>query len=92
MQEQKFFSTRSVWIVFITTLLCVVAATLATPNLIDWYASPFLPQGAQGASCAPTIQWALNKLLWMQGLSVIVGFVVGSLFAIKFRKKSAAKL
>ena len=86
MQEQKIFSQKSVWIVFITTLVCLVGATLATPSLIDWYASPFMPQGAQGISCAPTIHWAIVKFLWIQLASVGVGILLGLFLVFKFRK------
>jgi NhaP-type Na+/H+ or K+/H+ antiporter len=88
MQEQKFFSRRSVWIVFITTLLSLVGATLVTPRFIDWYAAPFMPQGAQGISCAPTIQWALSKFLWVQLGSVVFGLLMGLFFVFKFRSRS----
>jgi len=90
MQEQKFFSRRSVWIVFITTMVCLIGATLATPRFIDWYASPFMPQGSQGISCAPTIQWALNKFLWVQLGSVIVGVLLGLFIGFKFRRRPQA--
>jgi hypothetical protein len=86
MQEQKFFSQRSVWIVLTITILIFVGATLATPKFIDWYASPFMPQGAQGVTCAPTIQWALSKLLWVQLGASIAGVLLGLVVAIKFRK------
>lgn len=85
MQEQKTILSS-----ILILLFCVVGSfilvTLSMPKFIDWYASPFMPQGV---SCAPSIQWAINKMLWFQMASVVMGTVFGVLFIFKFRQKSS---
>ncbi len=86
MQEQKTMG-RSIIILLVCIMGSFLATTLAMPKFIDWYASPFMPQGV---SCAPSIQWAINKMVWFQMVSVILGTIVGVLLIYKFRKKPQA--
>lgn len=83
MQEQKNIG-RTIGILLVCMIVCLVATTLVTPSFIDWYASPIAPQGV---SCAPSIHWALNKMLAFQLISVIFGAILGSVLAFKLRKK-----
>ena len=70
-------------------LICIIGSFLLVsffiPKLIDWVESPFMPQGV---SCAPTIQWAIRKLLLFQTGSVIFGALLGVFIIFKFRKPS----
>ncbi len=84
MQEQKTLG-RSIFILLFCIIGCFLLATLSMPKFIDWYSSPFMPQGV---SCAPSIQWAISKMLWFQLASVVMGTVFGVLIIFKLRKKS----
>lgn len=85
MQEQKKI-LGNVIVLLVCILTSLVLVSLAVPPFLDWYATPFLPH----ASCAPSIQWALKKMLWLQMVSVILGAVLGVFILLKFRKKKSS--
>lgn len=84
MQEQKTIG-RSIFILLACIIGSLLLVSLSMPSFIDWVESPFMPQGV---SCAPTVKWAINKMLWFQTASVIFGTVFGVLILYKFRKKA----
>jgi hypothetical protein len=86
---QALFTQRTLWILILFMILFLVAGTLSAPQLINWYASPFLPQGASGISCAPSIDWAMKKLVFFQLISLLMGLVSGVLVAIYFRSRKS---
>jgi hypothetical protein len=89
MQVQKVISARSLWIILLTTILTLVGVTFAAPKFIHWYVTPFLPQSSSGVSCAPSVLWAMEKLLMFQTGGLIAGFFLGIGLAYFFRKKSS---
>jgi hypothetical protein len=89
MQAQKLFSIRTLWIILSSMIGCLILGTTLAPKLINWYASPFLPQGASGISCAPSIDWAMEKYLFFQLTSLLIGVISGILIAWLLRKKVA---
>lgn len=84
---QAIFTRRTLWILIVFMILFLVLGTLFAPKMINWYASPFLPQGANGISCAPSIEWAMEKLVFFQGCSLILGLLLGFTLSWFFRKK-----
>lgn len=84
MQEQKGMG-RTIFILLFSILTCLTVATLTIPQFLVWYAAPVMPQGM---NCAPSIEWGIQKMLWLQLASVVVGALIGSFLAFKFRKKS----
>lgn len=88
---QEFFSKRSLVFLLISIFACLIGVTLLAPRLINWYATPFIPQGTLGVSCAPTIEWALQKMMWVQAISVGVGAFLGLMLALRFKKSPPQK-
>ncbi len=84
MQEQKSMG-RSIFIILVCSIGSLLLVSYLMPMVIDWVESPFMPQGV---SCAPTVKWAINKMLGFQIASVIFGTVFGVLILYKLRKKS----
>lgn len=84
---QAIFTRRTLWILIVFMILFVVAGTISAPQLINWYASPFLPQGASGLSCAPSIDWAMKKLVIFQLISLVIGMIAGLVVAVFFRNR-----
>ncbi len=84
---QAIFTRRTLWILIVFMILFVVAGTISAPQLINWYASPFLPQGTSGLSCAPSIDWAMKKLVFFQLISLAIGMIAGLVVAVVFRNR-----
>jgi hypothetical protein len=84
---QVLFTRRTLWILILFMILFLVVGTISAPHLINWYASPFLPQAAPGISCASSIEWAMEKLVLFQLFSLLTGIVLGIGVAVYFRKK-----
>ena len=76
---------RSIFILLFCIVGSFLLVTLTMPKFIDWYASPVMPMGV---SCAPSIQWAISKMLWFQLVSVILGTIFGVIVIFKLRKKT----
>ena len=89
MQVQKIISARALWIILLTTVFTFIVVTLVAPKFIHWYVTPFLPQGASGVSCAPSVVWAMEKLLAFQTAGLVLGFVLGLTLSFLFRKKNS---
>ncbi len=88
MQVQNIISSRTLWIILLTTVATLISVTLVAPRFIQWYVTPFLPQDSAGVSCAPSVVWAMNKLLLFQTSALILGLVLGVVLAFVLRKKS----
>lgn len=86
MQEQKTMM-RSILILLVCSVGAFLVTSLYMPKFIDWYAAPFMPQGV---SCAPSIQWAISKMLWFQLFSITMGTIFGVVVIYKLRKKPSA--
>ena len=84
---QAIFTRRTLWILIVFMILFLILGTIAAPRMIHWYASPFLPQGASGISCAPSIEWAMEKLVYFQCYSLALGLALGLVIAWLTRKK-----
>jgi hypothetical protein len=77
----KFIMTLMV----IGILFSVTVASIYIPRTILWY---FDPPASMGVSCTPSIQWALDRLLHIQLVSIGIGALLGLLIGLKFRKKA----
>jgi hypothetical protein len=88
MQVQKIIPARALWIILLTTVSTVISVTLVAPRFIQWYVTPLLPQDSAGVSCAPSVVWAMQKLLIFQTSALILGLILGIVLAIVFRKKN----
>jgi len=82
MEEKKTFG-RSIVILLVCIIGCLLIMSFSLPKFIDWVETPFMPQGV---SCAPSIQWAIHKMLWFQIGSVILGTILGVFILFKIRK------
>ena len=66
-------------------LIAVSLVSMYFPKMISWYFEPPTPSGS---SCAPSIQWAIEKLQRAQLYAVAAGAVVGMVAGFKFRRRS----
>lgn len=64
-------------------LLAVVLTTLLMPKVIGWY---FEPPAAMGISCGPSIRWAVERFVFAQLISVLIGAIIGLLVGFRFKK------
>lgn len=64
------------------------AASWAGPKLVHWYAQPPF---AMGCDCGPAMNWAMGKLVIVEGLGGAVGAIGLLVLAFVFGRRSGKK-
>jgi len=62
------------YLILFGALLGGLSTSYLAPKVISWYFDPPTPMGI---SCILSIEWALNKFQWAQGLGILSGAVLG---------------
>lgn len=74
--------------VFLSGLgLGFLLASLVAPQIISWY---FEPPVEIGVNCKPAVEWALQKLVYVQWFSGPIIAVLGSVIYFFVKKRSAS--
>jgi uncharacterized membrane protein YfcA len=67
-------------------VITLALVSIYFPRLLTWYIEPPM---ANGVSCAPTVQWVVDKILMAQLFAVLVGGVIGLWIGARFARKSS---
>jgi len=81
-------SRKWIWLVPIGALGGGFLATWIAPKVIGWY---FEPPAQFGFNCRAPIEWALNKMMWSQGVGFVAGALGGLVIYVTLARRQRAR-
>lgn len=66
------------------SLAGILLVSFLGPRALAWY---FDPPVEMGFNCLPAVEWAMTRLLQVQGLGVLGGFLLGLGVSLYFRRQ-----
>jgi hypothetical protein len=69
-------------------VLGVVLATWLGPKVLLWW---FEPPADIGINYRPAIEWAMNRLVWIQIVGSAAGLILGLMLGLAIRRSPKAK-
>ena len=76
------------WMSASLSLLAGILGTWLAPKAISWY---FDPPVQIGVNCKAATVWAMSRLVWAQGICLILGAVLGALAAFWWLRRAESK-